>query len=36
MVYNLIQTIKGALLAEPFCNTVTEGDIFEVDLKQTD
>ena len=36
MVYNLIQTIKNALLAEPFCNTVTEGDIFEVDLnKQT-
>lgn len=32
MVYNLIQTIKDALLAEPFCNTVTEGDIFQVDL----
>lgn len=34
MVYNLIQTIKDALKAEPFCNTVTEGDIFEVDLNK--
>ena len=34
MVYNLIQTIKDALLAEPFCNTVTEGDIFQVDLNK--
>ena len=36
MVYRIIKEIKDALLAEPFCNTVTEGDIFEVDLnKQT-
>jgi len=32
MVYNLINTIKEALLQEPFVNTVTEGDIFSVDL----
>ena len=31
-----IKEIKDVLLAEPFVNTVTEGDIFEVDLnKQT-
>jgi len=36
MVYDIINLIKTALLQEPFCNTVTEGDIFEVDLnKQT-
>jgi len=36
MVYRIIREIKEALLAEPFVNTVTEGDIFEVDLnKQT-
>lgn len=36
MVYDIINLIKNALLQEPFCNTVTEGDIFEVDLnKQT-
>jgi len=34
MVYNLIETIKGALINEPFCNTVTEGDIFQVDLNK--
>jgi hypothetical protein len=32
MVYSLINKIKEALLDEPFVNTVTEGDIFEVDL----
>jgi hypothetical protein len=36
MVYRIIKEIKDALLLEPFVNTVTEGDIFEVDLnKQT-
>ena len=36
MVYKIIRQIKEALLEEPFVNTVTEGDIFEVDLsKQT-
>jgi hypothetical protein len=36
MVYRIIKEIKDALLDEPFVNTVTEGDIFEVDLnKQT-
>ena len=36
MVYRIIKEIKDALLDEPFVNTVTEGDIFAVDLnKQT-
>ena len=36
MVYRIISTIKNALLQEPFCKTVTEGSIFDVDLqKQT-
>jgi hypothetical protein len=36
MVYDIIKLIRTALLEEPFCNTVTEGDIFDVDLnKQT-
>jgi hypothetical protein len=36
MVYRLIEFIKTAFLDEPFCNTVTEGSIFDVDLsKQT-
>jgi len=36
MVYRIIKEIKDVLLAEPFVNTVTEGDIFEIDLnKQT-
>ena len=36
MIYRIIKEIKDVLLAEPFVNTVTEGDIFEVDLnKQT-
>jgi hypothetical protein len=36
MVYRIIKEIKDALLEEPFVNTVTEGDIFEIDLnKQT-
>jgi hypothetical protein len=36
MVYRLIKFIKTAFLDEPFCNTVTEGSIFDVDLsKQT-
>ena len=34
--YELLETIKDQFKADPFCNTVTEGDIFEVDLgKQT-
>lgn len=32
MVYDLINKIKEAFKDEPFVNTVTEGDIFEVDL----
>jgi hypothetical protein len=32
MVYSIINKIKQALLDEPFVNTVTEGDIFSVDL----
>lgn len=32
MVYSIINKIKQALLQEPFVNTVTEGDIFSVDL----
>ena len=32
MVYSIINKIKVALLDEPFVNTVTEGDIFSVDL----
>jgi hypothetical protein len=36
MLYRIIKEIKNVLLAEPFVNTVTEGDIFQVDLnKQT-
>ena len=36
MVYRIIKEIKDVLLDEPFVNTVTEGDIFQVDLnKQT-
>lgn len=34
--YNLIDTIKGELETIPFVNTVTQGDIYDVDLaKQT-
>ena len=32
MVYDLINKIKTAFLDEPFVNTVTDGDIFQVDL----
>jgi hypothetical protein len=33
MVYQIIDTIKNALLDEsPFVTTVTEGDIFDVDI----
>ena len=32
MVYDLINKIKNAFLDEPFVNTVTDGDIFQVDL----
>ena len=36
MLYRIIKEIKDVLLEEPFVNTVTEGDIFEIDLnKQT-
>jgi hypothetical protein len=34
MVYKIIKEIKDALLDEPFVNTVTEGDIFEIDLNK--
>ena len=30
--YELLETIKDQLELDAFCNTVTEGDIFEVDL----
>lgn len=32
--YNLLQTIKDRLEADEFVNTVTEGDLFEVDIKK--
>jgi len=32
--YNVTQKIKDSLLEDDFCNTVTYGDIFEVDLKK--
>lgn len=32
--YELLETIKDQFIADPFTNTVTEGDIFEVDLKK--
>ena len=36
MIYRIIKEIKDVLLDEPFVNTVTEGDIFQIDLnKQT-
>ena len=36
MIYSLISKIKEALLEEPFVNTVTDGNIFDIDLaKQT-
>jgi hypothetical protein len=36
MIYSLINKIKEALLEEPFVNTVTDGNIFDIDLaKQT-
>lgn len=34
MIYSIIETIKQALLQEPFVTTVTEGDIFDVDLNK--
>ena len=34
MIYNLIAKLKAEFLKEPFCNTVTEGDIFDVDLNK--
>lgn len=35
-VYLVLDKIKTELLSHPFCNTVTTGDIFEIDLsKQT-
>ena len=30
--YNVLETIKTELLGSPFCNTVTYGDIRDVDL----
>jgi hypothetical protein len=36
MIYRIIKEIKDVLIDEPFVNTVTEGDIFQIDLnKQT-
>ena len=32
MVGETINTLKEAFLNEPFCNTATDGDIFDVDL----
>ena len=32
--YNITTAIKDQLLTDPMCNTVTIGDIFEVDLKK--
>ena len=32
MVAESINTLKQAFLNEPFCNTTTDGDIFDVDL----
>lgn len=32
--YNLIDTIKNELVSNPFVNTVTFGDIYEVDLNK--
>lgn len=32
MIYAILETIKTTILAEPFNNTVTDGDLFEVDL----
>ena len=34
--YNVTQKMKEALLEDPFVNTVTMGDIFEVDLNKQD
>ena len=34
--YNIIDTLKTALQAEPFVNTVSFGNIYDIDLsKQT-
>lgn len=32
MVAEVIETLKQEFLNEPFCNTATDGDIFDVDL----
>lgn len=32
--YNITTVIKNQLLQDPFCNTVTIGDLFEVDLRK--
>lgn len=34
MIYTLINKIKEAIHQEPFVNTVTEGDIFDVDISK--
>lgn len=34
MMYRLIEFIKTSFLNEPFCSTVTEGSIFDVDLSK--
>lgn len=33
-VYLVLEKIKTELLSHPFCNTVTTGDIFEIDLRK--
>lgn len=35
LVHETIETIKNAFLAEPFCKTATDGDIFDVDLNKS-
>ena len=32
--FKVIDDIKASLIAEPFCNTVTQGDIHDVDLNK--
>ena len=34
MVAETINTLKQSFLNEPFCNTATDGDIFDVDLNK--
>lgn len=34
LVHEVIDTLKAEFLKEPFCNTATDGDIFDVDLNK--